>query len=101
MEREKIGIEFQSQEHTRRRGATNPTSPPARQVSWAGLAGQALAASSGVICVGFISLPLLALLLRVPLDNLLRYLGEPLVRDALRLSILSSLTSLALILVFG
>ncbi len=58
-------------------------------------------ALAGAICVAFLSLPLLALLLRVPFGELFRYLGDPLVLDALRLSAISSLTSLALMVALG
>jgi molybdate transport system permease protein len=43
----------------------------------------------------------LALLLRVPLSDLPRYLNDPLVLDALRLSLVSSLSSLALMVLLG
>src|SRR5262249_11849530 len=49
----------------------------------------------------FVTLPLLALLARVPLDQIVEYLGKPQVRDALRLSAFSSLSALAIMLVFG
>ncbi|HMA34363.1 MAG TPA: ABC transporter permease [Chloroflexia bacterium] len=64
------------------------------------VSGGALATASAV-GVAFLSLPLLALLLRVPLASLASYLATPLVRDALRLSALSSLASLALMVGFG
>ncbi len=60
----------------------------------------AVALMSG-LCLGFLSLPILALLLRVPLDSLFDYLGKPLVLDALRLSAISSLCSLALMIILG
>lgn len=63
--------------------------------------GRLLIALSVGICVGFLSLPLIALLLRVPLDSLLLYMGSPVVTDALRLSAISSLCTLLLIIVFG
>ena len=53
------------------------------------------------VFVAFVSLPLLALLMRVPLNDLVRYLGDPLVGDALRLSGTSSLCSLALMVGLG
>ena len=53
------------------------------------------------VCVAFLSLPLLALLLRVPLDSLFTYLQDPLVTTALQLSAVSSLCTLALIVLFG
>lgn len=59
-----------------------------------------LALAAGV-CVAFLSLPLLALLLRVPLDSLFTYLQDPLVTTALQLSAVSSLCTLALIVLFG
>lgn len=53
------------------------------------------------LCVAFLSLPILALLLRVPVDTLPGYLGESLVLDALRVSAISSLCSLALMVALG
>lgn len=74
---------------------------PTTGMTWKLLLGRLAVAVAGAICVAFLSLPPLALLLRVPLGDLLRYLGDPLVLDALRLSAISSLTSLALMLAFG
>jgi molybdate transport system permease protein len=56
---------------------------------------------ASAVCLAFLTLPLLALLLRVPLADLPRYFTDPLVLDALRLSILSSLCSLALMVLLG
>lgn len=39
--------------------------------------------------------------MRVPLDQLVTYLSDPLVLDALRISAISSLSSLALMIIFG
>jgi molybdate transport system permease protein len=50
---------------------------------------------------GFLVLPLVALLLRVPYDRLGDYLTRPIVRDALLLSLGTSLLSLALVIAFG
>ncbi|MGI8587798.1 MAG: ABC transporter permease [Chloroflexia bacterium] len=71
------------------------------RLGWGTLAGRAVLALGAGVCVGFLGLPLLSLLLQVPADNLLRYLGTPLVQDALRLTALSSLSALALMVVFG
>lgn len=60
----------------------------------------AVALASGV-CLAFLSLPILALLLNVPAGDLLGYLGRPIVLDALKLSVISSLSSLGLMLLFG
>jgi molybdate transport system permease protein len=60
-----------------------------------------LLALAAALCLAFLTLPLLALLMRVPFDTLLSYLAEPVVLDALRISLISSLTSLALMLLFG
>jgi molybdate transport system permease protein len=81
--------------------AAHATRVPPQRPAWGVLAGQALLALASGLCVAFISLPLLALLTRVPLDRLAQYLGEPQVRDALRLSALSSFASLAVMIVFG
>src|SRR5690349_8638060 len=74
---------------------------PRASPSWGALLGRLAMALTCALLVAFISLPLLALLMRVPLDDLVRYLGNPLVRDALRLSMMSSLCSLGLIVVLG
>jgi molybdate transport system permease protein len=65
------------------------------------LIGWGITALASGLGVAFVSLPLLALQLQVPLACLAHYLGEPVVQDALRLSAVSSLTSLALMLLFG
>ena len=84
-----------------RRTAT--AEPPAARpgLAWGTVVGRTGLALVCAVGVAFISLPLLALLLRVPLDSLWYYLGTPGVRDALRLSALSSLASLALMIIFG
>jgi molybdate transport system permease protein len=78
-----------------------PGQPSGLGRSWGGLAGRALVAGAGGLCVAFISLPLLALLGRVPLATVWATLGTSLVLDALRLSALSSLCSLGLMVGFG
>jgi molybdate transport system permease protein len=65
------------------------------------LLGRLLIALSVGVSVGFLSLPLIALLMRVPLDSLLHYLSDPIVTDALRLSGISSLCTLVLVVVLG
>src|SRR6476646_11193374 len=93
MERAKIPDTLQaSQERAGRLGST----PAARTV-----AARFLMAFAAGVCVAFLSLPLLALLLHVPLDTLFTYLQDPLVTSALQLSAVSSLCTLALILLFG
>lgn len=51
--------------------------------------------------VAFLSLPLIALVLSVPLADLFTYLGKPVVLDALVLSLATSFASLALMVGFG
>ncbi len=63
--------------------------------------GGALLAAVSAVGLAFLSLPLLALLLRVPPADLGHYLTLPLVRDGLRLSAISSAASLGLMLLFG
>jgi len=63
--------------------------------------GRLLLALSVAICLGFLTLPIIALLMRVPFDQLLTYLTDPVVQDALRITLISSFTSLALMIVFG
>jgi molybdate transport system permease protein len=86
----------------RKRAQTEALHPPAtRQTAWGSLTGRAVLALLSGLFVAFISLPLLALLTRVPLDRLVAYLGTPQVGDALRLSAFSSLASLAVMILFG
>ena len=58
-------------------------------------------AAAVAIFLTFITLPLLALLLRVPLDSFLTYLTDPVTLDALTLSAITTMISLAAIMVFG
>lgn len=51
--------------------------------------------------VGFLTLPVVALLLRVPFGTLARYATLPVVLDALELSLLTTLLSLCLMALFG
>src|SRR3954471_7243999 len=74
---------------------------PHATTHWDALLGKLAMAAACAICVGFLSLPLLALLLRVSLDTLPQYLSDPVVTDALRLSAITSLLSLALMCLFG
>ncbi|HUS16833.1 MAG TPA: ABC transporter permease [Chloroflexia bacterium] len=53
------------------------------------------------VTVGFLSGPLVALLLRVPLADLARRLADPIVVNALRLSLISTVVSLLLMMAFG
>jgi molybdate transport system permease protein len=53
------------------------------------------------VLVAFIGLPLLAIFLRVPLSTLLEQLRSPVARDALRISLKTSLVALAFIVVVG
>ncbi|MEO8287566.1 MAG: ABC transporter permease [Chloroflexota bacterium] len=63
-----------------------------------GVLGLGLAVAVGV---GFLTLPIVALLLRVPLSDLADYATRPIVRDALWLSLFTSLVSLLLMVLFG
>jgi molybdate transport system permease protein len=63
--------------------------------------GRAVLALLGGICVAFVALPLIALLLQVPFDQLGSYLSNPIVTNALRLTMISTLSSLALMIVLG
>ncbi len=75
----------------------------ARQARWnpGTVAGRAVVALCSGLLVAFITLPLLALLLQVPLDQLGRYLVNPIVTDALRLTLISTVSSLVLMIIFG
>src|SRR3712207_1381364 len=82
----------------------NLTSSAYRQTGssvWGPLLGRLVVALTGALCLAFLTLPLLALLLRVPLGDLPRYLAGPVVLDALRLTLVSSLCSLGLMLLLG
>jgi molybdate transport system permease protein len=56
---------------------------------------------AAAVLVAFIGLPLLAIFLRVPLSTLLAQLRSPVARDALRISMKTSLAALAFIVVVG
>jgi len=53
------------------------------------------------VLVFLLGLPLLALLVRVPSGSLLARLGDPLIQDALRLSLFTSLLSTAIVVLLG
>ena len=69
--------------------------------NWGQVAGRAALALAIALFVAFLSLPLIALLVRVPVGDLPDYLGRPLVRNALLLSLFTSLVSLGLMLGLG
>ncbi|GAA0256628.1 ABC transporter permease [Cryptosporangium japonicum] len=54
-----------------------------------------------LVAVVFLALPLVGLLVRAPWATLPHLLGDPLVREALRLSVVSALLATAISLVFG
>jgi len=100
-EQERLNVE-QEVAKTERGGSVAPRSVRESPLStFLVLLGRLLMALSVGICVAFLSLPIIALLLRVPLDTLFTYLSDPVVVDALRLSAISILFTLALIVVFG
>lgn len=68
---------------------------------WGPLAANLALAVVVALFAGFLALPIVALLLRVPIAALGDYVTRPTVLDALGLSLLTSLASLALMLVFG
>jgi molybdate transport system permease protein len=68
---------------------------------WGQVAGRAALALAIALFVAFLSLPLIALLMRVPVGDLPDYLGRPLVRNALLLSLFTSLVSLGIMLGLG
>jgi len=63
--------------------------------------GRAVLAVLGGVCVAFVALPLIALLPQVPYDQIVAYLGKPIVTNALRLTLISTFSSLALMIVLG
>jgi molybdate transport system permease protein len=71
---------------------------PRRRRGW--LVRGAVVAATGLL-LAFLALPFLALLLRVPPLQLLSRLGEPVVIDALRVSLLTSAAATAIVIVLG
>ncbi|MGA7729867.1 MAG: ABC transporter permease [Chloroflexia bacterium] len=69
--------------------------------NWGQVAGRAALALAIALFVAFLSLPLIALLMRVPVGDLPDYLGRPFVRNALLLSLFTSLGSLGIMLGLG
>jgi molybdate transport system permease protein len=67
-----------------------------RKAAWAGLVFVAAA-----VGLGFLALPVVALFTRVPPGELVRLLGNPVVRDAIVVSLKTTLVAQVLILVFG
>jgi molybdate transport system permease protein len=78
--------------------ATHPVPAPSDAGHMLGRA--ALATAAGLF-VAFLTLPIVALLLRVPLGDLATYATRPIVRDALLLSLGTTLVSLGLMLALG
>jgi molybdate transport system permease protein len=83
-----------------------PAAPPARPRRRRGRGGRgsrtpAPLAIPATIAAAFLVLPLLGLLIRAPWSGLPRLLTDPLVAEALRLSLLSAVLATALSLVFG
>src|SRR5438093_8498323 len=72
-----------------------------REQRWGRIAGNLALAAAVALFVAFLALPVVALLMRVPLSALGEYAARPIVLDALRLSLLTSLSSLGLMLVLG
>jgi molybdate transport system permease protein len=62
---------------------------------------QAVVAAATIVLVSFLALPFLALLLRVSPAQLVARLGEPVVRDALRLSLLTSVSAMVAVVLLG
>jgi molybdate transport system permease protein len=75
-----------------------PAAPPGRA---ADLGFRAAAALAGAILLSLLALPLVSLFLRVPPAHLLSRMGHPLVLDALRLSVVTSLAAAALVVLLG
>ena len=67
-----------------------------RKAAWPGLVFVAAA-----VGLGFLALPVLALFTRVPPGELVRLLGNPVVRDAIVVSLKTTLIAQVLILLFG
>ncbi|HET9496410.1 MAG TPA: hypothetical protein VFR15_19450, partial [Chloroflexia bacterium] len=78
--------------------ATSPIPTPS---STGHILGRAALATAAGLFVAFLTLPIVALLLRVPVGELATYAARPIVRDALLLSLGTTLVSLGLMLVLG
>ncbi|HEX9988223.1 MAG TPA: ABC transporter permease [Chloroflexia bacterium] len=68
---------------------------------WGHMAGSLLLALLVALFVGFLVLPIAALLLRVPLADLAEYAARPIVLEALKLSFFTTLVSLGLMVLLG
>jgi len=68
---------------------------------WGEIAGNLVLSVTVALFAAFLTLPVVALLLRVPLATLGDYMTQPIVLNALALSFLTSLLSLLIMLVFG
>ena len=68
---------------------------------WRTLLIQAAVVAATVVLVAFLALPFVALLLRVSPAQLVARLGEPVVRDALRLSLVTSGAATLVVIVLG
>lgn len=66
-----------------------------------GLAFQAAVAAAAVVLVSFLAMPFVALLLRVSPAQLLARLGDPVVLDALRLSLVTSAAATLIVVLLG
>lgn len=62
---------------------------------------RAAVAAAALVLVAFLALPFLALLLRVSPAQLVTRLGEPVVRDALRLSLVTSAAAMVVVVLLG
>jgi len=82
-------------------GKTAEQTPAYPKRRWGRIMGNLALAASVALFAGFLVLPVVALLMRVPLTTMGEYLTKPVVLDALRLSLFTSLTSLALIVILG
>jgi molybdate transport system permease protein len=71
------------------------------RIGWGDFALRLAVAAAVAIFLAFITLPLLALLLRVPLDGFFTYLTDPVTLDALKLSGITTAISLSAIILFG
>lgn len=79
--------------------ARDPERPGAR--SRRGLLMRVVLAAATTVLLAFLALPLLSLLLRISARQLLDRLGQPVVLDALRLSLLTSAMATGIVIAFG
>ena len=75
--------------------------PKSTRWSWPDVALRALVATAGFLLLVLLGLPLLGLVFRVPPGDLIKRLSDPMVLDALRLSLVTSTSATVLVILLG